>query len=139
MDSGYEMRTVGCLIEAYPIRPSSRSMVDLETVADVCSAAVSFVSVAGNSFGAVVAVFLLGRVEFVNVLLLSQGKMGSCMCCLQNAGDGGLPILIRNRRAAYRFLLELGSELELFLALSEQQFLLAATASQPWIGPLMAL
>jgi hypothetical protein len=113
--------------------------VDSEAVADFYSAAVSSVSVAGNSFGAVVSVFLLGRVEFVSVLLLSQGEMGSCMCCLRNAGAGGLPILIRNRRVAYQFVLELGSELEPFLALFEQQFLLVATASQPWIGHLMAL
>jgi hypothetical protein len=108
-------------------------------VADVCSAAVLSVSVAGNNFGAVVADSLLGRVEFVSVLLLSQGEMGSCMFYLQNAGAGVLPIPIRNRRAAYRSVLELGSELEPFLALSEQQFLLAATASQHWIGHLMAL
>jgi hypothetical protein len=113
--------------------------MDSEAVADVYSAAVSSVSVVGNSFEAVVAVFLLGRVEFVSVLLLSQGEMGSCMFCLRNARAGGLVILIRNRRVAYRLVLELGSELEPFLALSEQQFLLAATASRPWIGHLMAL
>ncbi len=65
------MRIVGYLIEGYPIRPLRQSLMNSEAVADVCSAAVSSVSVAGNSLEAVVAVFVLGKFEFVTVLLLS--------------------------------------------------------------------